>query len=253
MCSEFGLAMQDRLGSQTQGDMQFNHGSSPKYFCVDGTIGAGKTSILKDLQSHLDNVLIIPEPLDEYRTFQQYDPLEQSQKCEQNAVVTQLHVLRESQEYYSQAMRPELLEGKRAVLSERSVPSTFCFINASHEEGIFTDYTFAYLKNEVQRTNKHCIKPDCYIYLKTPIDVAMSRIASRKRVFEKGITEHYMLNLDRAYESFMRCRDCPVVTFNTEGKTIQRLSIEVAEFIKDTISQQKPLKHVGQLYNKLFM
>jgi deoxyadenosine/deoxycytidine kinase len=156
-----------------------------------------------------------------------------------------MHILKESAKYYEHEMLAATAKGHVAIVSERCVGSAVNFIEAYFQMNMFTPFCYTWmiehLKEEVNKSGMN--SPDCYIFLDTSPENARKRIMERKRLFEYTPLDSltFTQKLDVCYRRYIKSRDAPVVSFNTNGKSIESVTKEIAEFITDITANYKPM------------
>jgi deoxyadenosine/deoxycytidine kinase len=181
--------------------------------CVEGTIGAGKTSLMRSLGAAA-RVGVLEEDLELWRNvpgaaagdgnlLQAYysDQAKVSTTFQMYAMLTRFN-----------AMRQDV--GKAIKIVERSIYSSReIFARMLLEQGKLTPVEHA-ANGELFR---HFLamggaKPDAYIYLKTSPAVAFARLQARGRPEEKDIPLSYLERLGELHDEFFKTVDVPVVT-----------------------------------------
>jgi thymidylate kinase len=153
--------------------------SRPITLCIEGSIGAGKSTVLNALRG----VAVVPEDVVAWRELLEgfYSHPEKWILALQCAVLY----------HFS---RPRELRGP--VVWERSaVASNHVFARLAHRNGVFRDEEYAmYLK----LYDTHAPPaPDACIYLRTTPEVALTRVRARG---DAAVTEAYAVQVHQAYE-----------------------------------------------------
>lgn len=197
--------------------------SRPKYFIVEGNIGAGKSTFLKLIQRNL-GVQVVYEPTDRWQrvghtgenilekfyqdtprwayTFQTYAfitrILEQEKQAEQNPYGVQI------------------LE--RSVFSDR-----YCFAKNCYELGFMSSLEWNMYQEWFEwLVSQHLPKPHGFIYLYTDPKVCYNRLRKRNRSEETGVAQDYLNLLHQKHQSWLidkqdiapYLHDVPVLTLD---------------------------------------
>ncbi|MFA7000466.1 MAG: deoxynucleoside kinase [Candidatus Paceibacterota bacterium] len=159
---------------------------------VSGIIGAGKTTLVTGLAEEL-GWPIAKEPMDE----RGYLPLFYADPARW-AFPFQVEMLTERFQCY----RSALAQGSNTLI-DRSVFEDPVFANTLADSNMIsaveiTTYCklFDLLRSQVQPI-------DLFVYLDVKPEVALERIATRDRKYEKGIDLQYLGDLKRGYESWL--------------------------------------------------
>jgi len=164
------------------------------YLAIEGVIGVGKTSLAKLLAPEFDAQLVL-------------------EIFEENPFLSNFYGHRERYAFQTQVFF--LLS--RYHQQCKSIPS------ALEAGSLITDYTFekdalfAHLNlrgdeldtyNQVHEALAERLhQPDLVIYLRVETDVAMRRIATRDRAYERDMDRGYIEALNQAYQAFFGERD----------------------------------------------
>lgn len=178
---------------------------------LEGNIGAGKTTVLSELQHSRRHDGLIDyftfEPTALYTRFKLkgnlavfnkskvHNPLVNLyEKTETDAAIAQLHLMKTSYNYFFPHFDKNSVRGclggpfyggTCVRLHERSYPTTRCFIELYNRKGYFSPFVHDFLLNEF--VPDKCI-PDVMIYLDVDPAVCLDRIKERNRQGEEGIT-----------------------------------------------------------------
>ena len=175
------------------------------YVAIDGNIGCGKTTLLKNLTFN-ENFKIIPEPVEAFSSFKQYNPLlSMYQDPVKNASCAQMHIIDTSQKYYQTKVAQSQ---KPYNISERCIFSPSIFIEAKKEMKELTsfcaDYIHTYHDNLI---SKNQIFPDKIIFLHCEPNISKERIQKRNQdPTTPLISLEYLYCLDKQFRKFY-CND----------------------------------------------
>ena len=175
-----------------------------RYIVVEGPIGAGKTSLARQLASRLSGDVLLERPEDNPFLARFYEDMERF------ALPTQLNFL---------FQRVDQLRGIAQIDMFRKVTvSDFLFdkdplfarLNLSDAEYQLYDKMYAHLKPQVAT-------PDLVIYLQAPVDVLIDRVLRRGVTYERAISEHYLARLADAYSRFFYgYEEAPLLIVNSQ-------------------------------------
>jgi len=159
----------------------------PKVICIDGIIGAGKTTLIKSLN---DTYTCFQEPIHQWTLLSN---LYSDMKL--YAEPFQYQVLFSQYDQYQSFKNVDGL-----VLIERSSETSLkVFTKLLKDQGLFSDE--AYSVYEKFNGLIGC-KPDFYIYLDLDVRSAWRRIQDRDRFEEQNITFDYLSDLKAEYDRF---------------------------------------------------
>jgi deoxyadenosine/deoxycytidine kinase len=174
------------------------------YIAIEGSIGAGKTSLAKMLTEKMDARLILEEteenPFlpDFYKDKRRF------------AFQIQLFFLLSRHKQQQELFARDLFHKK--VISDYFFDRDRIFASVNLDEREF--YLYEKLLSILE---KDVPKPDLVIYLQTSSEVLLRRIKERERYFEKGIDLEYIKALNEAYNHyFFHYNKTPLLVVNTD-------------------------------------
>ena len=182
-----------------------------KIISIEADIGAGKTTLINSLiERHEGNYILIPEPVDQWKTIMIGD--QNILEAFYNDMVTvalpfQLIALITRRELFVKKMKEaeelEKTTGKEVYLiSERTVHSDkYIFAKMLYKDGFISEPgIIAYnMWNDI--FSKEAII-DKTIYINTPPEVCFERIKIRNRQGEDKITLEYLRECQKAHDDF---------------------------------------------------
>jgi deoxyadenosine/deoxycytidine kinase len=175
-----------------------------RYIVVDGPIGAGKTSLARQLAQHLgaDALLEAPEDNPFLARFYQDMP--------RFALPTQLNFLFQRADQVRGLAQLDLF-GRRTVadfLLDKD--PLFARLNLNDDEFALYEKVYAHLKPQAAT-------PDLVIYLQAPVATLVERVHRRGAEYERSISENYLARIADAYARyFYRYEDAPLLIVNSE-------------------------------------
>ena len=165
---------------------------------VEGNIGAGKSELLR-LLSSLDDVGVVPEPVENWSYFRGINALQLLyDDPKKNGYPFQLLVMS------TLAMRKSP-SGKRINIFERSIQSSFsCFGKHLRNQGLLSDLEFGTLDEVRNMIEAKLVgKMDVVIYLNVTPELAMDRIMQRNRPEEKNVQLSFLESLGQLYDEWI--------------------------------------------------
>jgi deoxyadenosine/deoxycytidine kinase len=219
---------------------------------IDGNIGSGKTSTIKDLANKFN--FIFPF----YENIEKWIKEDLLQKYYTNmgkyAYDFQSEVLKSRVEQYN-TINKISAKNKDVFLFERSLQSNKdCFANRLYKKGLITytqweDYLFYYnsAKYNIDK-NIHQIdmKPKngiIYIYIYTPPKICLERIKSRGRISESGIELEFLEEIDEYHKKMLgTMRTNKIAPIILDGRTeTGRLSDKIYKLIEPLRRPEKKI------------
>ena len=181
------------------------NGAGVKVIAVLGSIGAGKSTLVKKC-SRLPTFGIIEECLVDYCTFDSYNPLELLYTDPvRNFTAAQMHFI----DCLNETLGKQIQSTRHKVLvTDRSVYCPHPFIETNYQQRVITPFTRDYLRCKTSEAAKRSITTNKidYVgvfYLDTPPSLCLERISKRERECEQTIPIEYLNNLDKEYKSHL--------------------------------------------------
>lgn len=181
-----------------------------RYIVIEGPIGGGKTTLAKRLADHYPIDLLLENPEANpflprfYQDVQRY------------ALPTQLSFLfQRTEQLRYLAEHPST---DRTVISDFFIEKDplFARLNLDDEE-------YALYEKIYQRLNVPSVKPDLVIYLQTPLEKLIERVAERNVGYEKNIPREYLQRLSDTYsEFFHNYTASPLLIINNENLNVAK-------------------------------
>lgn len=205
-----------------------------RIICIEGNIAAGKTTLFNALKAIYEArgpggrpMLFIGETIHKkLTTF--YEPSDNGDEAS-IAETIQTDMFQSRLLSYNNA-----IEAKRqgtCVVIDRSLYADMLFERAVYHQGdISESYHARYIKGAREAVTSHCL-PDGVVYLNTPVQECMRRIAERGREGEEWVTPRYLDALYQQHGWLMHA-------FPTQGVQVYEISPgdeRVAEAIMKSI------------------
>lgn len=163
-----------------------------QYICIEGNLGAGKTSLCEKVAARENCELILEQFSDNpFLPLFYADP-------DRYALTVELFFMTER---YKQLQKHSSQRDmfKSFVLSDYIFHKTFLFANnnlSSDEMRLF--------KNLFNILHQSAPTPELLIYLDRPIEQLINNIQSRNRIYELKISEDYLLKVQQAYKTYLK-------------------------------------------------
>jgi deoxyadenosine/deoxycytidine kinase len=175
-----------------------------KYIVVEGPIGAGKTSLARQLADHLSADMLLEQPEDNPFLPRFYDDMQRF------ALPTQLTFLFQRVDQLRHLTQVDMF--REPTISDFLLDKDplFARLNLSDDEYALYDKVYRHLKPQTPT-------PDLVIYLQAPVDTLLARVRMRGVSFEQSIPDEYLARLADAYARFFYQYDeAPLLIINSE-------------------------------------
>lgn len=162
-----------------------------QYICIEGNLGAGKTSLCEKISRESNCELILEQFSDNPFLPLFYE------NPERFALTVELFFMTERyKQLQAHASQKQLF--KDFILSDYIFQKTFLFAN--HNLSAEEMRLFRNLFNILQQTAPI---PDLLVYIDRPIDQLLQNIKKRNRSYELKISADYLLRVQNAYIDFL--------------------------------------------------
>jgi len=175
-----------------------------RYIVVEGPIGAGKTSLARQLAHHLDGETLLERPEENPFLARFYEDMPRY------ALPTQLTFLFQRVDQLRAVSQLDLFQ--RATVADFLLDKDplFARLNLTDAEYRLYEKVWSQLRLEAPT-------PDLVIYLQAPVETLIERVHRRGVHFERTITAHYLARIADAYSRyFYSYRDAPLLIVNSE-------------------------------------
>ena len=205
----------------------------PILLCIEGIIGAGKTTMCTELEDTIRGfsnsknmeIKILKEPVDYWRELGLLDRFYKDQK--RWAFTFQLTAL------VTKCMELMNLDDNTIYIIERSPYTDMkCFAKLCHMSGNIDDMEMDIYKLYYQHFIKQ-LESKCaiqFIYLKTSSEICMERIKKRNRIEEKDIPIEYLNSLELLHNEWL-LNNSIILNGNTDISDKTNI-VTVEDFIK---------------------
>ena len=175
-----------------------------KYIVVEGPIGAGKTSLARQLADHLNADILLEQPEDNPFLPRFYDDMQRF------ALPTQLTFLFQRVDQLRGLAQVDMFREPTVSDFLLDKDPLFAHLNLSDDEYVLYDKVFRHLKPQTPT-------PDLVIYLQAPVDTLIERVLRRGVAYERQIPEAYLARLADAYTRFFyQYAEAPLLIVNSE-------------------------------------
>jgi deoxyadenosine/deoxycytidine kinase len=175
-----------------------------RYIVVEGPIGAGKTSLARQLADHLDADTLLEQPEDNPFLPRFYDDMQRF------ALPTQLTFLFQRVDQLRHLMQVDMFREPTVSDFLLDKDPLFARLNLSDDEYALYDKVYRHLKPQTPT-------PDLVIYLQAPVDTLLARVRMRGVSFEQSIPDEYLARLADAYARyFYQYDEAPLLIINSE-------------------------------------
>lgn len=178
-----------------------------KYICIEGNLGAGKTTLAKKLAKTLEVKLVLETFLNNPFLKGLYE------NKSDNKFPAEVFFLMERYEQLS----PELFEKNELIVSDYLIDKTSLFAqtNLSDKELILFQRIFKTVKNQVPI-------PNALIYIDQTPKEALQHVQSRGRKLETNISIDYLTFIDQQYHKMLGKLDPKTPIFRVQAKDLRR-------------------------------
>ncbi len=164
-----------------------------KFVAVAGNIGVGKSTLVKEICTRLEWTPYF-EPVAENPYLEDFYE-DMGKWAYQSQVFFLTHRLRSHK---------ELLEIPSSVVQDRSMyEDAEIFARNLYLQGHITDRDFATYRGLVGLLSEMLKPPDLVVYIKASVPTLVDRIKRRGRDFESNISEEYLGQLNKLYETWI--------------------------------------------------
>ena len=175
-----------------------------RYIVVEGPIGAGKTSLARQLADHLSADMLLEQPEDNPFLARFYDDMQRF------ALPTQLTFLFQRVDQLRHLTQVDMFREPTVSDFLLDKDPLFAHLNLSDDEYALYDKVYRHLKPQTPT-------PDLVIYLQAPVDTLLARVRMRGVSFEQSIPDEYLPRLADAYARyFYQYDDAPLLIINSE-------------------------------------
>ncbi len=175
-----------------------------RYIVVEGPIGAGKTSLARQLAHHFSGEALLERPEENPFLARFYEDMPRY------ALPTQLTFLFQRVDQLRGVSQLDLFHRTTVADFLLDKDPLFARLNLTDPEFRLYEKVWSQLKLEAPA-------PDLVIYLQAPVETLIERVHRRGVHFERTITAHYLARLADAYSRFFYAyQAAPLLIVNSE-------------------------------------
>ena len=175
-----------------------------KYIVVEGPIGAGKTSLARQLADHLNADILLEQPEDNPFLPRFYDDMQRF------ALPTQLTFLFQRVDQLRALAQLDMFRRPTVADFLFDKDPLFARLNLTDDEYALYEKIYLHLKPQVPA-------PDLVVYLQAPVQVLVDRVQRRGMDYERPIEESYLARVADTYTRFFYQYDgAPLLIVNSE-------------------------------------
>ena len=175
-----------------------------RYIVVEGPIGAGKTSLARRLASSLGKALLLEDPNANPFLARFYEDQRR------HALATQLFFLFQRVQQVGGLKQVDLFDGGTVADFILDKDPLFARLTLSDDELQLYQKIYAHLMPQAPT-------PDLVIYLEASADKLVERVHRRGMVYERNISEQYLVRLAEAYRTyFYQFSAAPLLIVNSD-------------------------------------
>jgi len=203
----------------------------PRYICIEGVIGAGKTSLTRMLCERLDARAIYEKPdenpflADFYRDPQRY------------AFQVQLFFLLSRYRQQQESLQPDLFHDIAISDYLFAKDRIFAHLNLEDRELFLYDKIASLLEQDI-------VKPDLVVYLQSSVERLMANIRKRSRAYEKEMSEEYISSLNESYNRFFfHYQETPLLVVNSVGIDFVNNKADFEELVRQIMRPHSGIEY----------
>ena len=175
-----------------------------RYIVVEGPIGAGKTSLARQLAHHIDGKELLERPEENPFLARFYEDMARY------ALPAQLTFLFQRVDQLRDVGQFDLFH--RATVADFLLDKDPLFARLN-----LTDAEYALYQKVYSQLKLESPVPDLVVYLQAPVDTLIERVHRRGVHFERTISAHYLARLADAYSRyFYQYEAAPLMIVNSE-------------------------------------
>ncbi len=192
---------------------------------IEGNIGAGKSFLCGLLQQET-KLSVACEPVDDWRSNNVLNAFYSNPK--KYACMFQTLVLRSRVE--QTRFSPQVVE--------RCVHSDKIFGTLNHALGNMDDVEFAAYLYQYNQAVKDTPSISKYIYVQTPADICVKRIAMRNRDEEQEVPEWYVRCLNQAHDNWLLPKSNILVLDGSQDWQNKKIAAQVVERVRAFVQEK---------------
>lgn len=203
-----------------------------KYICIEGNIGAGKTTLTKRLSNHWDALPVFEQFTD--NPFLPYF----YEAPDRYAFQVELFFMIERHKQLREVDPANNLFGE-TIVADYFFTKTLLFAGHNLEKHEFTLFKHLYDILEKSAPN-----PDLLIYLHRSVDSLMKTIRDRGRSIEQSIKSDYLAEIQNAYFEFFKHEvHFPILILDVEDLDFEAREKDFHQILEWSAREYKPGVH----------
>ena len=177
----------------------------PLIVCVEGLIGAGKSSLLQSIVS-TEKLKVAIEPVHEFRCLDGYNPLSIMYSNKKEVITVQAYINCILRNYWTEQL--DACFPEQILVSEKSLYSTRIFSDNLKGMGVLSDFQYHFLNYQMQQSIDSLALPeygaDKLFFLDVPVETCFQRMIARGRLGEELHCDYeYLSGLDKRMKEFL--------------------------------------------------
>lgn len=190
---------------------------SPLIYCIDGNIGAGKSTILRELENR--GYFVFQEDLSDWgELLNRYYQDKNRWMCTLQLSI--LHSMHQQYQAIKNLQHP-------VVFIERSPDASMIFVENGIKEGFMDDEETRVVKN-LHKVLKWT--PNISFYIDTPVDTCYERVKQRQRECEESITLEYLSMIHNGYVTCYEAKNRNSIKINGND-SVDNIVTQILKYI----------------------
>ena len=214
-------------------DKNTSNSKKSAYIAIEGNIGAGKTSLCKQLSKDWSASLLL-ENFDENPFLPRF-----YENPKEHALAVELFFMTERHEQMNAWLLKRQTEGSTDYhIADYIFSKTLLFAkrNLNNEEWTLFERLFAAL-------NAHIPQPDLLVYLHRPVEELLKNIKVRNRSYEQKIEAAYLEGIEAAYYELFNRLEC-----STNKTPVLILDVTGADFVHNPKDYEVVKNYIQRSY-----
>ena len=175
----------------------------PVVISIEGSIGAGKSTLIQKLKERFNKVTFLTEPLKYYTSFKYHNPLTNLYVTPfTDSSVVQDFIIKNSFNYYKKNILDTKTEN--IIVTDRSFDSVDYFIKLYLNCGYITPESAKFLNKTYIQLKKHFNFKKIFVFLDVKPKICKRNIINRNRTSEEYIDLHLLSQLEESIEEFKK-------------------------------------------------
>lgn len=204
---------------------------TPKYICIEGVIGVGKTSLTRMLGERLDARVIYEKPEENPFLEDFYD------NPQRYAFQTQLFFLLSRYRQQMESFQPDLFHSIMVSDYLFAKDRIFAHLNLEDRELFLYDRIATLLEHDIP-------KADLVVYLQSTPERLMANIKKRGRTYERNVSEEYIRSLNEAYNKFFfHYSETPLLVVNSTLIDFVNIKQEFEELVHQIVRPHSGIEY----------